>query len=238
MAEDRRRFDALEPKLREGLLKLGLEAPGETVSTLLDFLAELTLWNRRYSLIRATEEDLIVRHVLDSLAPIATIRRELEAASRALPGPALGSAAALVPGLSILDLGTGAGFPGVPLCVVGGLSLTLLDRSERATTFLRAAVARLRLERCTVVCGDASALGDRFPLVVTRALSPGGAEGLRRAAGLLEPEGRVVVYAGTRESAEGWATAAEGLFGSVSIETLGVPFLNAPRHVVVLSGRG
>ena len=222
MAEDRRRFDALEPKLREGLLKLGLEAPGETVSTLLDFLAELTLWNRRYSLIRATEEDLIVRHVLDSLAPIATIRRELST----------------VAGATILDLGTGAGFPGVPLCVVGGLSLTLLDRSERATTFLRAAVARLRLERCTVVCGDASALGDRFPLVVTRALSPGGAEGLRRAAGLLEPEGRVVVYAGTRESAEGWATAAEGLFGSVSIETLGVPFLNAPRHVVVLSGRG
>jgi len=222
MAEDRRRFDALEPKLREGLLKLGLEAPGETVSTLLEFLAELTLWNRRYSLIRATEEDLIVRHVLDSLAPIATIRRELST----------------VAGATILDLGTGAGFPGVPLCVVGGLSLTLLDRSERATTFLRAAVARLRLERCTVVCGDASALGDRFPLVVTRALSPGGAEGLRRAAGLLEPEGRVVVYAGTRESAEGWATAAEGLFGSVSIETLGVPFLNAPRHVVVLSGRG
>ena len=222
MAEDRRRFDALEPKLREGLFKLGLEASGETVSTLLDFLAELTLWNRRYSLIRATEEDLIVRHVLDSLAPIATIRRELST----------------VAGATILDLGTGAGFPGVPLCVVGGLSLTLLDRSERATTFLRAAVARLRLERCTVVRGDASALGDRFPLVVTRALSPGGAEGLRRAAGLLEPEGRVVVYAGTRESAEGWATAAEGLFGSVSIETLGVPFLNAPRHVVVLSGRG
>ncbi len=224
--DDRRRFDALEPTLREGLLRLDLDSSDKTVSTLLDFLAELALWNRRYSLIRGTPEDLVLRHVLDSVAPIATIRRELEAASWGHSVPAL------------LDLGTGAGFPGVPLCVAGGLRVTLLDRSERATTFLRAAIARLRLECCPVVTGDATAVDDRFPLVVTRALSPGGEEGLRRAARLLDPGGRVVVYAGTRESAEAWAAAAGGLFASALIESVAVPFLDAPRHVVVLSGPG
>lgn len=223
MAEDRRRFDALEPRLREGLLRLGLDASEEPVSKILGFLAELTLWNRRYSLIRATDEELVVRHVLDSLAPIGTIRRELEAAAGALRSP------------SILDLGTGAGFPGVPLCVAGGLHVTLLDRSERAVTFLRAAVARLRLGECRVLHGDAASIPDRFPLVVARALSPGGREGLLRAGRLLRPGGRGIVYAGTKESAEGWAEAAEGLFSSSSIEYVSVPFLAAPRHLVVLT---
>ncbi len=229
MADDRLRLDALERKLREGLLQLGLDASGETVSKLLDFLAELTLWNRRYSLVRATEEELVVRHVLDSLGPIATIRRELEAAVGSAGDPGL------PPGPSILDLGTGAGFPGVPLSIAGGLRVTLLDRSERAITFLRAAVARLRLGGCRVLHGDASVIPERFPVVVARALSPGGKEGLRAVRGLTDRGGRGIVYAGTRESAEGWAASAEGLFASRSIEPVSVPFLDAPRHLVVLT---
>jgi 16S rRNA (guanine527-N7)-methyltransferase len=239
VAEDRRRFDALEPTLREGLLRLGIDASEDTVPKLLDFLSELTLWNRRYSLIRATEEELVVRHVLDSLAPIGAIRRELEAAGEALlpPTSAPGSETDPSPDQSpsILDLGTGAGFPGVPLCVAGGLPVTLLDRSERAATFLRAAVARLRLEGCRVLHGDASDIPDRFPVVVARALSPGGREGLLRARRLLLRDGRGVVYAGTEESAQGWVAAAEGLFASRSIESVSVPFLGAPRHLVLLA---
>lgn len=229
MAGDRRGFEPLEPKLREGLLQLGLDASGETVSKLLDFLAELTLWNRRYSLIRATEEELVVRHLLDSLGPIASIRRELEGVAEAA------SAAGSPPGTPIVDLGTGAGFPGVPLSIAGGLRVTLLDRSERATTFLRAAVARLRLQGCRVLRGDASVIPERFPMVVARALSPGGREGLRRVRRLTDRGGRGIVYAGTRESAEGWGVAAEGLFASTSIESVSVPFLDAPRHLVLLA---
>lgn len=229
VAENRPRLDTLEPLLRDGLLRLGLDASEEPVSKLLDFLAELALWNRRYSLIRATEEELVVRHVLDSLSPIATIRRELEAAAGAASdaGPPVGP--------SIVDLGTGAGFPGVPLCVAGRLQVALLDRSERAVTFLRAAVARLRLGECRVLHGDASTVSERFAMVVSRALSPGGREGVRNARRLLHQGGRGIVYAGTRESAEGWAAAAEGLFASRSIESISVPFLEAPRHLVLLA---
>ena len=208
-------FRSLETILRDGLERLGLDATDYIVFLILDYLSELTLWNRRYSLLRGGPEDLIVRHVLDSLAPIDTIRREWAEA-----GP-------------ILDLGSGAGFPGVPLALAGGLPMVLLDRSQRAVSFLRAAVARLGISNCRVVEGDANDTSDRFAMVVSRALSPGGRRGLETVARTLLPRGRAVIYSGTRESAETLLRSGEAVFDSGDVETVGVPFLQAPRHVVL-----
>lgn len=174
-------FREWKSTLRNGLLRLGLDASEKTVGLVLDYLSELTLWNRRYSLVHGSPEDLVVRHVLDSLAPIDTVRRELGESAPAL------------------DLGSGAGFPGLPLALVGGLPMVLLDRSARAVTFLRAAVARLGISNCRVHEGDAKDISDRFPVVVSRALSPGGRQGLETVAAILVPGGRAVIYSGTRK---------------------------------------
>jgi 16S rRNA (guanine527-N7)-methyltransferase len=215
MHDPRGAFRGLEPTLRAGLERLGLGDPDPVVSQIFEYLSELMIWNRRYSLVRGTPEDLVVRHVLDSLGPIDAIRREL-----AGEGPAL-------------DLGSGAGFPGVPLAVAGGIPMVLLDRSQRAVAFLRAAVARLGISHCRVIEGDATGISDRFPVVVSRALSPGGRQGLATVAGTLSPKGRAIIYSGTRESAETLLGAGEGIFASGEVQAVTVPFLEAPRHIVL-----
>ncbi len=238
-----------ESLLREGLDRLEVGCTEAGITSTLEYLGELDLWNRRYNLVRGTARDLVVRHVLDSVAPLKRIegewRRVLSVMEEAKD-------------VSIVDVGSGAGFPGVPLALLGGLPVTLLDRSERAVTFLRAVCAKVRADglgagadprtRLSIRHQDAAECRERYPLAVARALSPGGGEGLAVVAGLLSKNGRGVVYAGTRESAAALAAAGTNETGTNKtgtnntgtapflhsrIEKIAVPFLDAPRHVVI-----
>ena len=105
----------------------------------------------------------------------------------------------LVPGTRVLDLGTGAGVPGIPLAICSvGLHFTLLDRSEKKITFLRRAVSLLRLENCRPCCSTAEDLAhaltstQHFDAVVSRGVGHI-AFLLRLSAPLLRPGGTLLV---------------------------------------------
>jgi 16S rRNA (guanine527-N7)-methyltransferase len=99
----------------------------------------------------------------------------------------------------VLDLGTGAGVPGVPLAICApDLQLTLLDRTEKKITFLRHIIPRLELRNCRPYCNTAEAYGgqlpteERFDVVVTRGVGRVN-DMLRLAAPLLRPGGALVL---------------------------------------------
>jgi 16S rRNA (guanine527-N7)-methyltransferase len=99
----------------------------------------------------------------------------------------------------VLDLGTGAGVPGVPLAICAPhLQLTLLDRTEKKITFLRHIIPRLELHNCRPYCNTAEGYGEqlsaeeRFDVVVTRGVGRVD-ELLRLAAPLLRPGGALIL---------------------------------------------
>ena len=114
-------------RLQAGLERLGVAADGVTLDRLARYHALLTEWNARIDLTAVLDpEEMVDRHYLDSAAPLA-----------------LG----LIPqGARVIDVGTGAGLPGIPLCILRpDLRVTLLDAQRKRVTFLQAAIKALDL---------------------------------------------------------------------------------------------
>jgi 16S rRNA (guanine527-N7)-methyltransferase len=117
--------------LRQGLAVLGLDLPPTILQDLQLYLEELKLWNARINLTGLkTDRDIVIKHFLDSLAVL----------------PFLEAAASLV------DLGSGAGFPGLVLKLARpSLALTLVEARRKKAAFLEYLVSRLQLTGVAVV---------------------------------------------------------------------------------------
>jgi 16S rRNA (guanine527-N7)-methyltransferase len=134
----------------------------------------------------------------------------------------------------VLDVGSGAGFPGLPLALfLQDCEVLLLERSARKAAFLANVVALLGLGNVRVRELELRSLEGRFGLVTFRAWSPLGRElpGLRRA---LAPDGWIAAYKGRRERIDQELAQAGPAAGDAKIVPLQVPFLDEERHLVLL----
>jgi 16S rRNA (guanine527-N7)-methyltransferase len=202
----------LGAELARGAAALGLALAPTAQAKLLDYLALLQKWNRVYNLTAVRKPaDMVTRHLLDSLAVAPHV-----------------SAARL------LDVGSGAGLPGVPLALAHpGMRVTLLDSSQKKAAFLRQAVIELGLANVEVVCERVEAWrpGRVFETVITRAFASL-AEFAAAAGHLVAPGGRLAAMKGALLRAEivrlpqGWRVART--------LALRVPGLGARRHLVLL----
>jgi len=203
----------MEAMLDRGLKALDLSLSEDMQHSLLRFIGLLTKWNRVYNLTSVRKpQDMIGRHVLDSLAVLHYVH-----------GP------------RVLDVGTGAGLPGIPLAVARpDWQFVLLDSSGKKTRFVQQAVADLGLDNVEVVHTRLEAYGPEQPFdtVVTRAFSSLG-DIYREAARLCSPEGLILAMKGVYPVAEMEALADRSVVHKVI--PLHVPDLDAQRHLVIMA---
>src|SRR5207253_4891038 len=170
--------------LMEGGLQLGLPLSPHTVARLVVYLQELQRWNAKVNLTGpASERDIVSKHFLDSLAAVTLIK----------PDPALVRPG---PGLRLLDVGTGAGFPGLVLKLQDpDLAVTLLEPSQKRAAFLHHMIGLLGLSGVSVLIArleDLKADGGPFDLITSRAIKPELILG--EAPRLLAPRGQVLLF--------------------------------------------
>ncbi len=209
--------------LAAGVAELGLRLLPPAEECLLAFLAELRRWNRAYNLVaEAPGLDWVRSHLLDSLTIAAALRR--------LAAEGGHGAAPSGDPFRVLDLGSGAGLPGIPLAVaLPELRFVLLDGNGKKARFCRHAVRALGLPNVEVVEGRAerSAPPPPFDAAVVRAVGS-----LARVRELVRPScrGPILAMKGRYPARE--LQELEG----VPFETarLRVPGLEAERHLVIL----
>ena len=204
--------DSLLDKLANGLNALPLELDANVQSRLIDFIHLLVKWNRAYNLTAVRQpEQMVPRHLLDSL----------------VIGPYL-------QGPSILDVGTGAGLPGIPLALAyPDHHFTLLDSNGKKIRFVTQAVAELGLANVDVIQSRVEAFqpAGRFDTITARAYASI-EELVSQTKHLLADGGQYLIMKGVYPVAE-----VEAMPTGYRIEAthqLNVPKLDAERHLLIV----
>lgn len=193
---------------------MGVSATAEQRGRLLDFLRLLRKWNRVYNLTAIDQPlDMVRLHLLDSLALLPYLD-----------------------GARVLDVGTGAGLPGIPLAVLAPQrAFTLLDSNAKKTRFVRQAAIELGLANVQVEHARIEHYRppQGFDLILARAFASL-ADIVGETARLLKPGGTILAQKGKLPEEE--INALE----NVTIETfpLAVPGIDAQRHLIAIKLRG
>lgn len=149
---------------------MGFALTSAHLETFQAYYKELVTWNRRFNLTAITDyEQAQVRHFIDSLTCLLALGGKQSGRWRpGVPGP----------NTRVVDVGSGAGFPGLPLKILyPHLDLTLLEAAGKKTEFLKHIVAHLGLGKVTIIHGRAEELGqdeahrESYDLVLARAVA-------------------------------------------------------------------
>jgi 16S rRNA (guanine527-N7)-methyltransferase len=203
----------LEEQIAGGIAAMGIDLPEGAIARLAGHLALVEKWNRVHNLtaVRSTDQ-MVPLHVLDSLSILSH----------------LGAAA------DVIDVGTGAGLPGIPLAIARpAMRVTLLDSSHKKCAFLQQAKTELALDNVEVICDRVESWRPerKFDLAVSRAFSDL-ADFVEQARHLVAPGGRLIAMKGVHPFDEIARVPATHRVSQVL--ELTVPGLDAHRHAVFL----
>jgi 16S rRNA (guanine527-N7)-methyltransferase len=203
----------LEAKLAEGLSAMGLMLSDEAQAKLIAYLRLIEKWNRVHNLTAVREpEQMVVLHLLDSLTVLPHV----------------------VDKQTLLDVGTGAGLPGIPLAIARpDMQVTLLDSNHKKTTFLTQAKAELGLANVSVVSERVETWrpASLFDAVVSRAFSEL-SDFVTQARHLVQPGGVMLAMKGVYPFDE--IAKIPATHRVENVVELNVPSLDAKRHLVFL----
>lgn len=203
---------SLAAQLAEGVAQLDLALPPQALPRLLEYLGLLQKWNRIYNLTAVREPaKMVSHHLLDSLAVVPQVTAA-----------------------TVLDVGSGAGLPGIPLALaLPRTHVTLLDSSHKKTAFLQQAKLELKLDNVAVACERVETWrpGRTFEMVISRAFSDL-AEFIRLAGRHVAPGGRLAAMKGIYPHEE--ITQLPGGWRLDRALALAVPGLRAQRHLLLI----
>ena len=145
----------VEELLINGAREFGIELTRHQIELFLNYLDNITFWNKKINLTGTKDEHQVaINHFLDSISIFPFVSETSK----------------------LLDIGSGAGFPGIPLKIVlPSLEVTLLDSVEKKVLFMREVIRRLGLQKTHAICGRAEDIGNGvargyFDFVVSRAV--------------------------------------------------------------------
>lgn len=211
--------EAVRKLLTRGGAKLGLALTEAQIEHFIAYLNELKRWNRKANLVGFRTDEAVVRHgILESL----TLLKAFE----------------VKPNLRLIDVGTGAGLPGIPLKIAApDLAVTLVEAMRKKVSFLRQVCRLLQLPGISVIQARAESLHrdpahrEAYDLVTARAVTR-----LQETVALCTPfmnrEGRLVLPVGLR-----WLREAETI-RRPDIKIEGVLHLSPDRDIIVIARAG
>ena len=221
--------DALRAQLVAGASALALELTDAQVDLLMDFMGLLQKWNKVYNLTAVRDpQEMLTHHLLDSLAAVAPLQRQVE--SLAKPAPE-GTVVAPAAPLRLLDVGSGGGLPGVVFAICcPGVDVSCVDTVGKKAAFIQQVAVTLKLRNLHGVHARVEALTTAFDIISCRAFAalPDFVAWSRGA--LAAPQGVWLAMKGKHPSEEITALPADvSLF---HVEQLTVPGLVAERCIV------
>jgi len=208
----------LEAELRAGLDVLALVLDDAQVAALLDYIALIQKWTKVYNLTAVRgPHDMLTHHVLDSLAVVGPLRQQLQTLGLGLA-------------VRVLDVGAGAGLPGVVLAVCEpAMTIHCVDTVAKKAAFVQQAAVSLKLANLRGIHARVESVTEPYDVVCSRAFASL-ADFTRWSALALAPAGVWMAMKGKHPDAELAALAANVVV--FHVEPLQVPGLDAQRCLV------
>ena len=209
---------SLEVALRHGVDALELDLSDAQISALLDYIALIQKWTRVYNLTAVRDpEEMLTHHVLDSLAVVTPLRRQLHSMG-------------LDESIRLLDVGAGAGLPGVVLAICcPTMAVHCVDTVAKKAAFIQQASVSLKLPLLRGIHARVESLTEPYAVVTSRAFASL-ADFTLWSRGALAEQGVWMAMKGKSPEAEVAQLPAD--VAVFHVEPLVVPGLDAERCLV------
>jgi len=210
----------LRVTLLAGLEALQLDLSGPQIDQLLDYQSMIAKWTRVYNLTSVRDPaEMMTHHLLDSLAAIPALQRYLHGAG-------------LEQGSRLLDVGSGAGLPGVVVAICcPTVSVTCVDTVAKKAAFIKQAALALKLPNLTGLHARVESISEPFDVICSRAFASL-ADFTNWSVGALAPQGVWMAMKGRHPAEELGALPSNVTM--FHVEQLKVPGLDAERCIIWL----
>ncbi|MDB5779268.1 MAG: rRNA m(7)G-527 methyltransferase [Polaromonas sp.] len=210
----------LRATLLAGLAALQLELSEQQINQLLDYQAMIGKWTKVYNLTSVRDPaEMMTHHLLDSLSVVPALQRYLQAAG-------------LAQGSRLLDVGSGAGLPGVVIAICcPAVNVTCVDTVAKKAAFIKQAALALKLPNLAGLHARVESITQPFDVICSRAFASL-ADFTNWSAGAMAPQGVWMAMKGKRPSDELQALAEN--IAMFHVEQLQVPGLEAERCILWL----